>query len=329
MANYVSNYTGQQIDTILTKADTIPSPTAQDVNKILSVGQNGIEWIENNGGSNSSELPEYDLAESGKILAVTSENGEPELTWENYTPIPDAKNKQGKILKVTNDNGTLAWQTENTGIPSYSDSDEGKVLGILNYAATWITNKGNGSSSSLTPNSEEGLLATVYNNESHEYELNWIEKIPTYDSNDLGKILAISSNEHMEWKNFKEFLLPPTDQMSVLTANNTGNLYWRSYQDIVSDGINSNGYGLVAYTSSSGVTTQNIDEVLQGVPDIDSDELERITSYGNMLCYCSEPVYSVRWINNPLPKITNGDEGKILIVQNGTFVLVDPATVLN
>lgn len=193
MANYVSNYTGAEVDAILTKADSIPAPTAQDIDKILAVGANGLEWAENTGSS--SVLPEYDFADGGKILAVTSANGEPELIWENNIQVPSPVNNNGKILKVINADGTMSWQTESTGIPSHSQSDEGKILGISNNVVTWITNSGG--------NGDGGT------------------SLPEQDQNYSGveQILTIDVNGNLGWKSLENI------QMYNANAGSYGYLY--------------------------------------------------------------------------------------------------------
>lgn len=186
MANYVSNYTGAEVDAILTKADTIPVPTAQDIDKVLAVGANGIEWAE--GAGSSSALPEYNFADGGKILAVSSESGEPELVWENNVKVPSAVNNNGKILKVVNDNGTINWEPESTGIPSYSQADEGKVLGISSNVVTWITNSGgSGGGASL----------------------------PAQQNSGIEQILIIDDNGNLGWKSLNDMYI--TSDSSIIS----------------------------------------------------------------------------------------------------------------
>ena len=210
MADYVSKYTGSEVDGILDEAIELPQCTDEDVGKFLKYGDNGLEWNSING------LPAYSCEDCHSILVI---NAAANPTWlESYDasygdvlkyngsgfewgPSIDIDNAHdGDFLKYER-NGGLTW--ENPIDTTYANDGE-----FLKYSSTtgvmW-TDPPTDSFGYLAGHGWNGALLSCVDNSP-----SWVnvrsalsDIIPTYDthnnSSDTGKILTVLNNGSLGW----------------------------------------------------------------------------------------------------------------------------------
>ena len=115
MADYVSNYTGKEIDGILEEAIELPQATSEDEGKVLMINSEGLPtW----GSQSVQSSLQYDLEgfAGGKILGTVGSTAYPGwIDIREVLPTYDtsySSSDAGKVLTVL-DNGALGWVLPN------------------------------------------------------------------------------------------------------------------------------------------------------------------------------------------------------------------------
>ena len=117
MADYVSNYTGEEIDGILEEAIELPQATSEDEGKVLMINSEGQPVWESQDIQSSLE---YDLEgfADGKFLGTVGSTAHP--GWVDISEMPIfpsydnsySSSDAGKVLTIL-DNGSLGWVLPN------------------------------------------------------------------------------------------------------------------------------------------------------------------------------------------------------------------------
>ena len=118
MADYVSKYTGSEVDGILDEAIELPQGTSSDDGKFLKYSSNsGLIWSQGN-IADTLIITDGRLTESIHIPTVADMSGNPcylkynadgYLTWD-YAVLPTLP-QSGKYVLIC-DNGELSWEEQ-------------------------------------------------------------------------------------------------------------------------------------------------------------------------------------------------------------------------
>ena len=332
MADYVSKYTGSQVDGILDEAIELPEATSRDTGKFLKYNGNALEWgpsidtsnasanefLKYNGTGNlvwDKPVPDFDSSDLYTALMVVYDSGHPTLKWHDPFDTSDASN--GQFLKYSSTSGVI-WDTV-PGINT-TNASNGKFLkyssttGIMwdNVPGIDMTGANNGEflrynndglswedpfdTSRATP--DDFLKYDEYGN------LVWDTPFPRFTSNDDGQVLTVVAG------NDDEIYLDWRDSIDTTDASNGQFLKYSSNTGIMWDnapGINAtnapyNGKYL-KYSSTSGI-------IWDTVPGIDTTN----ASVGDVLTYGNN---GIEWDVPPAPNIMSllptGTSGQVLI----------------
>lgn len=177
MADYVSKYTGSQIDGNLDKAAELPTHTnaTTDGGKFLKISENdgsSLEWDRINGVPSGAE------ANDGAFLRVFQDSQGYYMTWAlDNIPSYDA-GEVGKFLTVYSTDGYDGLKWDNP-IPTCDTSDNGKFLTVYttdgNAGTMWSTIYPS------NPNANDCLMA-IYNENNNTFSYDWGVPFPEYDS---------------------------------------------------------------------------------------------------------------------------------------------------
>ena len=116
MADYVSKYTGSEVDGILDEAIELPQGTSSDDGKFLKYSSNsGLIWdstfktlpIYNNETKQNDNYDVYPLSSSGADAYLKWSSNSGEFCWDNNVlPVPP---NDDKYILVSN-YGSLTWE---------------------------------------------------------------------------------------------------------------------------------------------------------------------------------------------------------------------------
>ena len=109
----------------------LPSITAQDEGKVLTVENDGSWGVENV----PSELPAVTASEKDKFLHTDASTGNLEWCAVNEVPTVGSSDK-GKYLHSDESTGNVEWADAPTELPNVTGTDEGKVL-TVNDSGVW------------------------------------------------------------------------------------------------------------------------------------------------------------------------------------------------
>ena len=110
----------------------LPSITAQDEGKVLTVENDGSWGVENV----PSELPAVTASEKDKFLHTDASTGNLEWCAVNEVPTVGSPDK-GKYLHSDESTGNVEWADAPTELPNVTGTDEGKVL-TVNDSGVWV-----------------------------------------------------------------------------------------------------------------------------------------------------------------------------------------------
>ena len=265
MADYVSKYTGSEVDGILDEAIELPQSSQADEGKILTVNSTGepvwadkinidtslkdIEGFSTNkylravGGTAVPEwtdwdIPDYSGVGQGSILTVEScWNGENKLVWnDTYTTAND-----GQYLKYSSNTG-IVWDNP----LDTSEASEGQFLKYTGdtHDLEWgdPIDTSNANSGDFLKYGSNGLewdnpLATNYADNgkylkySSDYGIIWDNPINTSDASD-GDFLKYSSSDGIVWDSAPGALPEYNGDETVLLAMASGTPHWYTLGEI-------------------------------------------------------------------------------------------------
>lgn len=236
MADYVSKYTGSQVDGILDEAIELPPVTSADNEKVLKYStKDGIHW-----GNPIAAMP------CGGVGYLTSTYGT--VSWSDL-PVPEYNSSDsGKILAVNSTGNNIEWINR---FPEYNSSDSGKILAVNGNSVEWINNDfssfqlpvhNTNSGDYLKYSYNSGVIwgssndsripAFVANIDTDKVltvdgdQLVWqeITTLPEFERDDAYKILAVDFNgERLEWVDNAIPVFSTADQIGyVLTVTQYG-----------------------------------------------------------------------------------------------------------
>ena len=241
MADYVSKYTGSEVDGILDDAIELPQATSNDNGKFLKINDQGeLIW---------QDIPDWVFTEgeSGQYLRMTGSTAHP--GWDNADdPLPSRTlANDGDVLKYNNDG--LEWS------PLIDTSNAG-ANEFLKYNGT-----GNLVWDKPVPDFDSSNLYTalmVVNSSGHP-ALQWSDPFDTSGAND-GDFLKYSSNSGIMWDEVPGIDMTDADDGEFLRYNN-GSLSWENPLNT----SNANNGDFLKYSSDTGIMWDTV------LPDSGSD----------------------------------------------------------
>lgn len=131
MADYVSKYTGSEVDGILDEAIELPQATSDDRGKFLKYGQTGLEWDYIGGSSNAS---------NGDVLKYSYNSG----PYWDANPVPEPGYAVDKLLLVYDTEDNIRWQEFIDAMPelpydNFTRSDEMCIFCGDSSSKGWVT----------------------------------------------------------------------------------------------------------------------------------------------------------------------------------------------
>ena len=147
MADYVSKYTGSEVDGILDEAIELPQGSSEDVGKFLKYGNNGLEWdnpidtryahadefLKYDEYGNliwETPLPVFTSYDEGQVLKVVAGNDEGTFNVDWEDPIDTTNAHHGEFLKYSSTTGIM-WDD----VPSI-DTTNAHNGEFLKYSST-------------------------------------------------------------------------------------------------------------------------------------------------------------------------------------------------
>lgn len=196
MADYISNYTGQEIDDAVGKASNLPSFIAADANKVLAVNStgNGLKYTTpaSGGGVDLSQISTGQVRESSYVLTLDDDT----LTWSSIIPSWGCGEVDCVLTIAEDDAGGLAWTSR---YPSYNTwgSDDHKVLALDYNTPDWavapvLFSNECASKIGQIPKLKQTIIHG-YNKDTYEYSFEWVnpDALPSYTSDDTNKVLTV------------------------------------------------------------------------------------------------------------------------------------------
>ena len=285
MADYISKYTGDEVDNILDEAIELPNFSSSDTGKFLVVADSSTE-----GGYpvlHWEDVFNFDYGSEGDFLVKAVYNNQPTLSW---TAIPSwifTEGTTGQYLRMAGGTSHPEWVDAEDPFPSTHSVGDVLIYGDdgpeWNNATTILPAGTNGQYLQLTGN---GLA--------------WGD--PTLDTSNAndGDVLKYNSDvDNIVWDSLPEGL--PTHNSSyynnsILTINSQGNVDWYGSRLEASDG------DVLKYSSSSGIIWSNI--------------FSNSGSNGDVLKYSSNSGAYWGTIDS-IPSATDQDDDKFLVYACG------------
>lgn len=216
MADYISNYTGAEIDDAVGKASTIPQFTQSDANKVLTVNStgNGFKYTTPaSGGGDGVDLSDLNTLYSSDTLSrsflIKYTNGatyEDEIGWTNGFAPTGGSGEFGKFLMIWNsqgDDSNLDYYTILEDFYSSSVSPNAPLLIKEESYGNEVTRKIDyGTPEMFVPDvtaSDNGKVLTVVSHTDEYDNTNYIPSwetpngLPVFDTRDANKMLAVTS----------------------------------------------------------------------------------------------------------------------------------------
>ena len=327
MADYVSKYTGSEVDGILDEAIELPQSSYADEGKVLIINSTGepvwadkinidtslkdIEGFSANkylravGGTAVPEwadwdIPDYSGVGQGSILTVENcWNGENKLVWnDTYITAND-----GQYLKYSSNTGII-WSSIYSSIPEYDDGDAGKVLTVhgTDDDLVWsypidISDASDGDFLKYSENRgiiwDEPIDTSFASNGdclkySNDSGYYWTEPISTTNASD-GQFLKYSSDHGVIWDNPID-TTNASDGQFLRYSNDTG-MMWDNVPGI--DTSNAQNGQSLKYSSDTGMMWETLPVFPSGAID------------GSILTY-NEEYNCLTWAAD------SGNEGQVL-----------------
>ena len=256
MADYVSKYTGNEVDGILDEAIELPQGSSNDNGKFLKYDSGGVIWDNPIDTSNASD---------GDVLKYNSNYG---FTWDSLPeglPVHNNGEFDSSILTINN-YGDVAWykaQTnandgdfliyrDNAGIiwDNPIDTDEASEGDFLRYGSNGLewdnpldtSNAFEGQYLKYSSNTSTGIVwddpidtTTAQDGEVLKYSningLYWGTPIDTSEADD-GEYLKYSSNTGIMWGPVNGALPECNSEGIVLLTMASGNPNWQTVDEL-------------------------------------------------------------------------------------------------
>lgn len=183
MANYVSEYTGAQIDGAIGKANSIPAITENDEDKVLIVNStgDGLKY-------SASVVPNFRPCGASVLVKSEDNLGNTVIGWAEILPTGGCGSAGGYLRYSETDSGTVTWSDP---LPALHEADLNDVIGY-HYE--------------------------VHNDEGYS-SLEWVPGLPTIDSHDGGKFLALNN---CQYGSKPEWVDPPAVGVTIPTTSACG-----------------------------------------------------------------------------------------------------------
>ena len=272
MADYISSYTGAEVDSAVGKAINLPDVNSatqdyvlsydanagiiwaeipgelpyyndDDDGKVLTIDEYGnLEWSTPSGGGSVDGLPTLENAEPGSVLGIVVDgtgdvSGEAHLEWVNINNtegVPDYSGaSEGDVLTYNGD--SLSWNSiDIEGVPDYSSASEGDVLTYDGSNPVWSPTPG---INDLLPSYDNAYADIKYLTPDGTGGLDWTSPFPSYstsasDNVDEGKALTVQPNGTLNWTN--PFPVCSCDGERCILTSDCGTLTWVPISELIS-----------------------------------------------------------------------------------------------
>ena len=146
----------------------LPSISAQDAGKVMTVESDGSWGVENV----PTELPAVETTDKDKYLHTNASTGAVEWSAvEDELPAVTSSDKD-KYLHTNDSTGAVEWADAPDALPAVTDVDEGKVL-TVNNSGVWVAANPSSGGGALVVTDTDGTLDKTWQ-EIHDAMLNGI-----------------------------------------------------------------------------------------------------------------------------------------------------------